>query len=323
MVDFVHEASCAETFGRDLDLAALGVQAADFHAVRALDVGADVRDGETPLLLRLEIADVADDLGIHNEFLGAFAAVFVGHAHQDDALGDADLGRGEPDAAFRRIERIAQVGEKRPDVGREATDRLGAFPEHGVPEVSNTADCHGDYENIFSHGAGNENVFSETEGYSLGMNGSPEARARKIRMLDAVILLGIAAVAIAFYIRVRHPDLVSSPLTDLTRRETVRVVVALPTPWARPPLAELPRSGDAELGDGGRDSAVFRALEFDTSWPRARFEVTARVDREERRWFNFAEVTPGANFSFHQDGYAMQGIILEVEGGDSPQKGAE
>jgi hypothetical protein len=136
-----------------------------------------------------------------------------------------------------------------------------------------------------------------------------------MRTLDAVIALGVVAVGFAFFLRVRHPDLVSRRLTDLTRRETVRVVVALPTPWSRPPLDGLPRAGDAELGAGGRDSAVFLVLTPDTSWPRAVFDVTARVDRERKRWFNYAEVIPGANFAFHTDRYAMEGIVIAVDSG--------
>ncbi len=137
---------------------------------------------------------------------------------------------------------------------------------------------------------------------------------KRIRLLDAALLLALLAVAAGLLVRACHPDRVASWLTDLSRRENVTVVVAVPNPWLRPPLSALPSSGDSEVGTGGRDLAVFRALAGETL-PAALFHVRARVDEEGRRWFNYVEVIPGSNFYFRTDRYRMEGLVLDVRPG--------
>lgn len=138
---------------------------------------------------------------------------------------------------------------------------------------------------------------------------------KRIRLVDAVLLLGILAVAAGLALRTFRPDVVASGLTDLSRREAVTVFVAVPNPWRQPPLKDLPRRGDSQVGEGGRDIAEFVAMTGDTGYPVAVLHMRARVDAEKRLWFNYGELLPGANVSFRTDRYSMEGIILRVRPG--------
>lgn len=131
-----------------------------------------------------------------------------------------------------------------------------------------------------------------------------------MRFIDFAILLVVIAMAAGVFIRMQHPDLVSSRLTDLSRREDARIEVAIPPPWRRPPLSMLPKDGDAQAEE--RDSAVFRGIVDTDSYPTAAFDLHARIDPEGRRWFNYGELIPGASFNFQTDSYRMEGIILTV-----------
>lgn len=135
---------------------------------------------------------------------------------------------------------------------------------------------------------------------------------KRIQLLDGVLLLVLAAVAVALAVRTFRPDVVSSALTDLSRREAVTVFVALPNPWRQQPLADLPRRGDRFVGEGGRDVAAFAAMTGETGYPVAVFHVRARIDAEKRLWFHYGEILPGANFSFRTDTYTMDGLVLRV-----------
>ncbi len=135
---------------------------------------------------------------------------------------------------------------------------------------------------------------------------------KRIRLLDAVLVVGILAVAAGLALRACHPDAVAPGLTDLSRREAVTVFVAVPNPWRQPPLKDLPRRGDSQVGEGGRDRAEFVVLTGDTGYPVAVLHVRARVDAEKRLWFNYAELLPGANLAFRPGRYSMDGIVLKV-----------
>lgn len=134
---------------------------------------------------------------------------------------------------------------------------------------------------------------------------------KSIRFIDLAILFAVIAIAAGLFIRVRHPDFVSEKLTDLSRRENVTVRVALPPPWGRSPLAELPMHGDSQVVD--RDRAIFQSIATDDTYPVATFEISARIDPDRRRWFNYSEVIPGAAFTFQTQSYRMDGLILGVD----------
>ncbi|MEK8022190.1 MAG: hypothetical protein AAB229_00100 [Candidatus Hydrogenedentota bacterium] len=139
---------------------------------------------------------------------------------------------------------------------------------------------------------------------------------KSIRLTDAAIFLALLAILAGLFIRIRHPDAVSRHLTDLTLRRTFMVELAVPYPWRRPPLSEMPCAGDFEEPEGGRDRAEFVRLalaDTDTNSPRAVFRLTARVDPEGAIWYNYGRVLPGASFMFHTSTYAMEGIILSVQ----------
>jgi len=133
---------------------------------------------------------------------------------------------------------------------------------------------------------------------------------KSFRFIDLAILLAIIVIVVGLVIRLRHPDFVSQRLTDLSRREEVTVHVAVPPPWRRPPLAALLVHGDSQVVD--RDRAIFQSINNDDTYPVAIFKITARIDPEKRRWFNYSEVIPGASFTFQTASYRMDGLILEI-----------
>lgn len=142
-----------------------------------------------------------------------------------------------------------------------------------------------------------------------------DASGKSGRLVDGAILLAVLALIAGAIVRLKHPDVVSNLLTDLSRREEFTVEVALPSPWRREPLVDLPRPGDAEVPEGDRDRASFVRLErgeSDTSYPKAVFRVRARVDRADAAWYNYGALLPGASFAFKTDRYAMEGVILSV-----------
>lgn len=132
-------------------------------------------------------------------------------------------------------------------------------------------------------------------------------------LINVVIALLVTAIIGGIYVRVRHPDFVSARLTDLSRREDFRIRVAVPMPWSRPPLADLPRAGDKYVDYAGRDEARFVELASTSdTYPIVVFDVRARVDPEGRRWFDNGQIIPGAGFAFVTDTYRVDGMILTV-----------
>ena len=129
----------------------------------------------------------------------------------------------------------------------------------------------------------------------------------------------LVGILVGIVIRLRHPDRVSTVLTDLARREERLIEVAVPPPWRLPPLSGLPEAGDAMTEDGGRGQAFLEELRTDSTYPIARFRITARVDPERRFWFQYRELIPGENFSFRTPRYAMEGVIVAVEAGSAPE----
>jgi hypothetical protein len=140
---------------------------------------------------------------------------------------------------------------------------------------------------------------------------------KRFRLIDLAIMALLVAILAGIAVRLRHPDRVAAALTDLSRREERLVEVAVPPPWRQEPLSLLPVQGDAMLGESGRDRAVFEAIRPDSTYPIAVFRVTARIDLEDRLWFNYRELLPGANFSFHTPRYTIDGLVLAVRRPDA------
>lgn len=138
---------------------------------------------------------------------------------------------------------------------------------------------------------------------------------KRIRLIDAVLVAVVATIAIGLVLRAWRPDAISGMLTDLSRREPVTVFVAIPNPWRQEPLKSLPRRGDHEDGEGGRDRAELVGVYGDSGYPVAVLHVTAREDAARRLWFNYAQLLPGSNFAFRPGRYNLEGIVLSVAAG--------
>lgn len=148
VVGFVLEDGGGEIGGVEVEWVFIDVEGLDGADGGSADPGADAGDGETAFLdlgVALEIGEFGVDEG-----LGVFG--LAGKGDDDDAEGDADLGRGEADAAFVDHD-VDHAVDEAADVVVDAGDRLGFAAEDGGGVVADAQEAgFGDGDTLRIHG---------------------------------------------------------------------------------------------------------------------------------------------------------------------------
>ena len=107
MVDLVLQAGRHQSLGFDLVLLAVEVEILDLHLAWPFDLLVILRDRQAAFLVFGHLVRFPDNRGI-DEHMWPVIVFLLRQIHRDDAFGDADLDRREPDAG-RLVHGLEQV----------------------------------------------------------------------------------------------------------------------------------------------------------------------------------------------------------------------
>jgi hypothetical protein len=121
--------------GLEVEGLAVLVHRLDGDGLAALDVGEDAGQGETSFLVQDRAAAARDD-GV-DQRAGAARAV----VHDQEAIGNAHLRRGQPDASLV-VHGLDHVADHPAKLRRDVTHVRGLAPEHRVAVEPDFEQCH-------------------------------------------------------------------------------------------------------------------------------------------------------------------------------------
>ena len=197
VVDFVEHGAGQEFCTLYFEEFAFDVLGADFDPGVALDLFANVGEGEAAFFFGL-LAAAVDDFGI-DEDEAVFGALVEADVDDGDLLGDGDLGGGEADA-LGGVHAVEHLVDELGELGGEFGDGFALFEEDGVGVEDDFVELGSGLANLVAGGDAGELLgFLGFGRLVFGVGGHVLYRSVRFGRLERFYLVAIAGeVAVEF-----------------------------------------------------------------------------------------------------------------------------